>query len=70
MPQKDMEDMEDVTEALERQHERLAKLRRKVAESTRRNRALHRRLMEEQKLMKRELERVQKRLARLGRART
>lgn len=70
MPSEEYDDIEEVAEALQQQHERLVELRKKVAESARKNRALHRKLMEEQELMKRELDRVQKRLHRLSTART
>jgi len=74
MPENESEELtpevEIAADALSQQHERMVELRRMLAESARRNVELYGRILEEQALMKRELERLKRELKRLASARS
>jgi len=74
MPENESEELtpevEIAADALSRQHERMVELRRMLAESARRNVELYGRILEEQALMKKELERLKRELKRLASARS
>jgi len=74
MPENESEELtpevEIAADALSQQHERMVELRRMLAESARRNVELYGRILEEQALMKKELERLKRELKRLASARS